>query len=53
VKREAEEGICPSAAYRWVWTVTARLALFVALHNVRFWHKAGISLLSFNVRFWG
>jgi len=26
---------------------------FVASHYVRFWHKADITWLSFNVRFWG
>jgi len=27
--------------------------LFVALHNVRFWHKADITIRSTNVCFWG
>jgi len=28
-------------------------ALFAALHNVRFWHKADIPEHSTDVRFWG
>jgi len=30
-----------------------RLILIIAVQNVRFWHKADISRLSFNVRFSG
>jgi len=26
---------------------------FAAAQNVRFWHKADVTRLSFNVRFWG
>jgi hypothetical protein len=36
-----------------MWPVRRYPALFAALRNVRFWHKADIVVVLIDVRFWG